>query len=197
MGKINAIEIFKRDPFFTTSNMLSVSRIPLSAGISWVHYNSGGTMTPLLWGMILFGIVSDFLDGFFARRNNQITELGKILDPVSDKIGAFIFFSYTVFVMEWIPFWYIGLIFFRDGMILAGSFIIKAKVGDVAMSIMSGKITVNAMAAYWISVIVTDGVYYWPQTALLWISVACMVYSYFDYAFRYFKIIQNNRADIQ
>jgi phosphatidylglycerophosphate synthase len=196
MGKINAIEIFKRDPFFTTSNMLSVSRIPLSAGISWVHYSNGGTMTPILWGMIFIGIISDFLDGFFARRNNQITELGKVLDPVSDKIGAFIFFSYTVFVLQWIPYWYLGLIFYRDGIILTGSFYIKAKVGDVAMSIMSGKITVNALAAYWISVIVSDGVYYWPQTALLWISVACMMYSYFDYAFRFFSIVQHNRTDV-
>ena len=36
--------------------------------------------------LIVLAIVSDAIDGFFARKNNEVTNLGKALDPIADKI---------------------------------------------------------------------------------------------------------------
>lgn len=184
--------IKNKEPLFSASNLLSVSRIPLSIAIAWTLHVNGGNLTPLVWGMIFYGVLSDFLDGFMARKFNQVTELGKILDPISDKIGAFIFFSFTVIILEWIPLWYLYLIVARDALILMGSIYIRQKKGSVAMSIMSGKISVNAMAAYWISELVTSGVNYWPQDVLLWLSVTLMIYSFGDYTFRFYRQCMEN-----
>ena len=61
---------------------------------------------------------SDWLDGYVARRRNQITVTGKILDPVADKIltySAFIcFVSFSI-----VPFWMVIIIMARDFLVMA------------------------------------------------------------------------------
>ena len=68
-----------------------------------------------LWALMVFLVASitDALDGYFARKHDQVTEQGRFLDPLADKIlilSGLISFA----VLEIIPFWMVGLIIFRD-----------------------------------------------------------------------------------
>ena len=68
--------------------------------ILYVFYETLGvplTVMPLLLlGLLLFSELSDILDGVFARRYNQVTQLGKVLDPMADSIVRMaIFFTFT------------------------------------------------------------------------------------------------------
>ena len=68
-----------------------------------------------LWALFLFVIASitDAYDGYYARKNNMVTDTGRFLDPLADKIlvsSAFISFA----IMGLIDFWMVGLILFRD-----------------------------------------------------------------------------------
>jgi cardiolipin synthase len=73
---------------------------------------------PAAWLFVLAGI-SDFLDGFLARRLGQETALGAWLDPVADKVllvGLF-------FALSWqgvFPLWFIMLVIGRDAAIVSG-----------------------------------------------------------------------------
>ncbi len=58
-------------------------------------------------------LISDFFDGWLARKLNQITSIGQILDPIADKIVAMTFFGYF-FWKGYAPFWYVSLIYTRD-----------------------------------------------------------------------------------
>lgn len=66
-------------------NMLTVSRI-VSCILGALFLVTGNI--PVSVGLYLYGAVSDAFDGFLARKLNATTELGKKLDPVSDKIYA-------------------------------------------------------------------------------------------------------------
>lgn len=190
MGEVINIDgkkIKVRDYIYTWSNFISFTRILVVIPIIWLHIENGYETNSWIIALIVYGGISDYLDGLVARWRDEISELGKILDPIADKLMAFFLFLYTV-ILGWIPLWYFILGVIRDLLIMAGSAHIKRKRGKVAMSIMSGKVTVNIMGLYWISI------FFFPeaetvQTFLMVVSALMMVVSFIEYKRRYYKII--------
>lgn len=100
--------------------------------------------------LILFCLASltDMLDGKIARKYNLVSNFGKIMDPLADKI-----LTYSVFVL-WVeeglsfcPGWFLMIILFRE-FLVAGLRTVAASEGIVIAADMSGKIkTVLQMAA--------------------------------------------------
>ena len=72
---------------FTIPNMIGYLRILLIPVFCWL-YLTAETRTDYLWaaGVVLFSSLTDLFDGMIARKFNQVTELGKVLDPVADKL---------------------------------------------------------------------------------------------------------------
>ena len=173
---------------WTWSNVISVSRSLIVIPIIYLHDTNGHEVTPLILGLIFYGVFSDYLDGLVARKTNTISEFGKMMDPISDKICATALFLYTVW-LGWIPLWFLVFSMVRDGMIMLGSYYIRRKYHKVAMSIMSGKISVNVMALYWLTVF-----FFRDATNvhlfLLGCSVLIMLFSLFDYFNRYRMIMK-------
>lgn len=173
---------------FTWSNTISFSRIFVAFPIIYLHYNNNYQISGLIYVLVAYGIASDYLDGLVARKTNTISELGKMIDPVADKLCALILFIYTVWIGR-IPVWFLMLAIVRDSLIMLGSYYIKKKYNKVAMSIMSGKISVNVLALYWISV------FFFPEAAsthmfLMASSLTIMIISLFDYFNRYRLIMR-------
>ncbi|WP_457641919.1 CDP-diacylglycerol--glycerol-3-phosphate 3-phosphatidyltransferase [Persephonella sp.] len=123
------------------ANQLTILRIFLvPVFIIFIGYNKP------LYALITFFIagLTDALDGYIARKFNQVTTLGKILDPIADKtllVSSFIFIYNSDMVIKF-PFWYVVLVISRDIYILAGSTLIYFIKGglDVSPSIF-GKAT--------------------------------------------------------
>ncbi len=173
---------------FTLSNFISFTRFLVAFPIVWVHYNNGMAINNTVLALIFYGILSDYADGLVARRTNTISEVGKMIDPISDKLCAGTLFIYTVWI-GWVPFWFLIFFIIRDVSILAGSTFIKLRYGKVAMSTMSGKISVNVLALYWLSVFFfRDAVT--AHEFLLGCAVTIMAISFFDYFNRYRKIMK-------
>jgi len=171
---------------FTWSNLISFSRILVALPIVYLHYTNDQQITITVTVLIFYGIISDFLDGMVARWTNQISELGKVLDPVADKFCAFILFLYAVYI-NYIPLWFFVIEIFRDVMIMAGSLYIRTLRGKVAMAGMLGKVSVNALGLYWLSV------FFYPgadalHMLLMGNSLALMFFSFFDYLHRFNEI---------
>ena len=100
--------------------------------------------------LIFFAIASltDALDGFLARRMSWQTELGKILDPVADKL----LLTGTIFILwvsEYIPL-YIFIIFFsRDVAILVGAAVQMTLIeSNAPLPNILGKLTTALQIAY-------------------------------------------------
>ena len=87
-----------------------------------------------IWALFLFVIASitDAYDGYYARKNDMVTDTGRFLDPLADKIlvsSAFISFA----IMGLIDFWMVGLILFRD-LFFTGLRIIMTRNGFTMMT---------------------------------------------------------------
>lgn len=184
---VDGKKVLVRDDIFTWSNLISLTRVLVALPIVYIHYENNKEINNLILGLILYGVISDYLDGLVARLRNEISELGKILDPVADKIMAFVLFFYTVY-LGWIPLWFFVIGITRDILIMMGSWYIKRERGKVAMSTMSGKVSVNVLAFYWLSV------FFFPEmtsvhTVLMVASLIIMAISFVDYFYRYKLIL--------
>jgi CDP-diacylglycerol--glycerol-3-phosphate 3-phosphatidyltransferase len=131
--------------FFTISNLLSISRAVLA--IPFVAVMLSGRPDAKWWGIAIMavGALTDRYDGILARRLNQITEWGKILDPLADKIGVAAV-ALVLWVRQDIPGWFILIILLRDVLIFSGGMWLKRRVGIVLPSNTAGKWTVGVVS---------------------------------------------------
>jgi phosphatidylglycerophosphate synthase len=63
--------------------------------------------------LIAYSELTDMLDGYIARRDNIITDIGKLLDPLSDSISRFLYF-FAFGYMGLFPIWFVLALFLRD-----------------------------------------------------------------------------------
>lgn len=172
---------------FTFSNFISFSRFFVAFPVVILHYKNNLSYDWITIVLILYAGFSDYLDGLVARKTNTVSEVGKVIDPISDKLCAVILFIYTVW-LGWVPLWFLLINVVRDSLIMIGSSFIKIKYGKVAMSTMTGKIYVNILGVYWIAVFFfRDEVL--VHEYLLYISSVVMVISFFAYLRRYRAIM--------
>jgi cardiolipin synthase len=109
---------------WTLANMLTLLRIALLAPfLYWVKEGRFGL------AVIIFFIagITDFFDGYVARRFNQQSAFGRFLDPAADKLLTTT--SYIVMALpragfEPIPLWLVGAVIGRDIFILLGSLVV-------------------------------------------------------------------------
>lgn len=104
-----------KNELWTPSNMISAFRalMTIPAGIC---ISSGYLKTAAALCFLAF--VTDLLDGYVARKTNDVTELGKIIDPLADKI----YVAVVVLVMllaGLLPLWFVAAVVLRDLLILA------------------------------------------------------------------------------
>jgi cardiolipin synthase (CMP-forming) len=105
----------------TIPNVVSAIRIALVPVLLWLLL---GADAPAAAGWLLLGLgVTDWVDGYLARRLDQVSELGKILDPVADRLAVA-----AAVIGGWIsgalP-WPVALaIIIREGVIGAGTLIL-------------------------------------------------------------------------
>lgn len=123
-------------------NALTILRIILGFIVPYMMLE--GDFYMRVWAAVLFGVAAftDWLDGWYARRYNLVTQLGKILDPIADKVivlGSFVALS-NVFFDNMYSIWWIVPIFLREVVITIYRmiFLIRKKPVDVSAS-WSGK----------------------------------------------------------
>jgi cardiolipin synthase len=91
--------------------MLRIVLIPL-----FLYLLSLRTKNSMIWALVVFALASitDMLDGWSAKKLNQITDLGKFLDPLADKLLVISTFIAFLYLDPLIPFWMIIVIVSRD-----------------------------------------------------------------------------------
>jgi len=122
----------------TTANKVTIMRILLIPFfvMEVIYYMKTGKEMHRLFAFLAFAVASicDGVDGYIARRFNQRSELGAILDPLGDKlllVSAIILFCFESDHFGSIPLWLTGTIIGRDILLLIGWVVIQITVGKV------------------------------------------------------------------
>jgi len=118
-------------------NKLTVLRIMLAAAFLLFLFSKGITSKVIALFIFLLASFTDFLDGFLAKRTNQITDFGKLMDPIADKI--LVLSAMLAFVeMGIIAGWMVVAIVFRE-IVITGLRVLALNKGKVMQSDGGGK----------------------------------------------------------
>ncbi len=107
------------------ANLITLARILLAPAFVVMLLLDGGALGTLRYvaGFVfVFAIATDFVDGLLARRRNLVTDIGKLLDPIADKIligGAAVGLS----ILGELPWWVTVVILVREGGITVWRFV--------------------------------------------------------------------------
>lgn len=170
---------------FNLPNILSLTRIllvPVLVAILLTKFE-GKEFVGL--AVFLLASLTDFLDGFIARRRGLVTRLGKLLDPAADKIltsAAFI----ALVEMGLAPAWMVVVLIARE-FAVSGLRSVAASENLVLAAIFSAKLkTVTQMVAIALLIIYERLESFELLAPLsLWVAMLVSIYSGFEYFYRY------------
>jgi cardiolipin synthase len=108
----------------TVPNLLSFIRILLIPLFCWLIVDPDTTMAGILFFAAV--VATDWVDGAVARRTGQVSELGKVLDPVADRL-AIASGLIALMVRDAFPIWAGALILVRDALVLIGGAVALAR----------------------------------------------------------------------
>ena len=135
-----------------------------------------------LWALLVFAIASitDMLDGKIARKYNLVTNFGKFMDPLADKLlvcSALI----CLIALDRIPAWIVIVIISRE-FIISGFRLIAADNGVVIAASYWGKFkTVSQMFMLILLIADLGGAFYMIAQVLIWVSLVLTIVSLIDY----------------
>ncbi|HVY69792.1 MAG TPA: CDP-diacylglycerol--glycerol-3-phosphate 3-phosphatidyltransferase [Verrucomicrobiae bacterium] len=126
----------------TTANKITILRILLVPVflVQLLYYGETGKEWHRILAMLIFltAAITDGIDGYIARRYNQRSELGKILDPLADKlllVLGLVFLSLNYHGhLEQLPLWLVATVLSRDVIIVIGMVVIHYTCGKVAVT---------------------------------------------------------------
>lgn len=167
--------------FWTMPNVLSMMRLVLIIPLFWLIVTEG----KLFWIMIIvvLAIASDYFDGRIARWSNSVSEWGKVLDPMADKVGGGAVVA-ALTIQGSLPLWFLVALAVRDFAILLGGGIIRARTGQITQSMWSGKVAVTAVAITALAALLRADA---PVLEFcIWASTVLLAYSFLRYMVRFF-----------
>lgn len=176
-------------------NALTVLRIFLVPVLVVVLLTRARTDEGLILGMGIFGlaVLTDYLDGYFARRRNQVTKLGILLDPIADKLltaAAFL----SLVEMDAVPAWMVMIILGRE-IAVTGLRNVAAGWGHLipASGMGKGKMVAQVVAIFLLLLGHRRFPFLrLPALAALWIVVVLAIVSGVDYFYSFWREVYRN-----
>ena len=171
----------------TTANKLTILRIilvPVFLGVLYAGFPGSN-----IWALIIFIVASltDLLDGYIARHYNQITNFGKFMDPLADKILVMSAMCWFVEAHQ-MPGWALAIVLLRE-FAVSGMRLVAVEQGKVIAAAWSGKVkTASTMVCLCLMMLNIPA---WLNTACVVVIVATTVYSGIEYFIKNKEVFQN------
>ena len=168
----------------TTANKITVLRIVLIP--VWLVLAYRGLAVAALIVYVI-ACLSDMLDGYIARHYNQITNFGKFMDPLADKILVMSAMCWFVECGQ-MPGWALAIVLFRE-FAVSGMRLVAVEQGLVIAAAWSGKVkTASTMVCLCLMMLNIPA---WLNLACIVIIVATTVYSGIEYFIKNAQVFKN------
>lgn len=175
--------------FWTWSNVVSMVRAVMTVPIVQALADGNHTTAVIL---CLVAAATDWLDGQVARWTGTVSEWGKVLDPVADKIlvGAVVI---VLVVTDRLPLWFVVAVLARDVVIVIGGLMARRYTPVVLPSLWSGKIAVSFIA---LTGVVAMTPWTTARDILMVPSGIAMLVSLYDYGRRYRTLVRTGDVEL-
>ncbi|KRA22441.1 CDP-diacylglycerol--glycerol-3-phosphate 3-phosphatidyltransferase [Microbacterium sp. Root61] len=167
-------------------NTITIVRILCAPVFLWMLLADGGADGPLRWwAAVLFivAIATDGIDGWIARRYKIVTDLGKLLDPIADKVlTGFAFIGLSI--LNELPWWVTIIVLIREVGITVHRLVVASD--HVVAAAWMGKLKTLAqgvalsLALLPLASVVGDWII-WVNIVTMWIAVILTIASGIDY----------------
>ena len=182
----------RQDRILTLANAISISRIFLTIPLVLIFEDIAHGMTGKLWQafvLIIIIVLTDFLDGYVARKAEEITNFGKLIDPVADKVCMMVVLIYLIIVYK-LPFLLFFLILaIRDIFLIIIGVYLMFSQEEVFQSNRSGKWFIGISALMMVLFLFKNPLNI--PSYILWtsylISSLLFMFSTFEYIRRYLR----------
>ena len=188
----------RQDRILTLANAISISRIFLTIPLVLTFEDIASGMTEKLWQaflLIIIIIMTDFLDGYVARKAEEITNFGKLIDPVADKVCMMVVLIYLIISYK-LPFLiFLLTLAMRDVFLIIIGVYLMFSQEEVFQSNRSGKWFIGISALMMVLFLFKN-----PLNIpgfILWTSylISCLLFIFSTYEYirrylRYFKQLE-------
>lgn len=167
-------------------NAITIVRILCAPVFLWMLLADGGADGPLRWwaaALFIVAIATDGIDGYLARKHHIVSDLGKLLDPIADKVLTGLAFIGLSILAE-LPWWVtivvlvreIGVTIYRfmvvSDHVLAAAWMGKLKTVAQAVALSLALLPLASVVGDWII---------WVNIVTMWIAVILTIASGIDF----------------
>ena len=178
-----------KTPTLNVPNALTTLRLVLVPFFAWLLLAENGentTLRILAGALFLFASATDWVDGYLARKNNQVTAFGKIADPIADKALTGVALVGLAILGD-LPWWVTAVILIRE----VGVTLIRFAVihDGVIPASRGGKAkTVSQMLAIFLYLLPLTDWLVSVRTVVMGVAVVLTVLTGIDYAWRAYRV---------
>jgi len=164
-------------------NIISIVRILLVPVFCVMYFTPGMRMASLV--VLIASGLSDLVDGYIARKFNQITDLGKVLDPIADKL----FHMSTIACLcidGIVGYWLLVIVVAKELFMICGGVILYKKNRAVIASKWYGKLSSSLLfSAFILSFVQVEGAAYKIFISCLFaVAVLISIYALVNYVMK-------------
>lgn len=175
-------------------NLLSLFRLALVPVFAVVFFQGGPNARYIAAGIYALAFLTDILDGWIARRFNMVTRLGRILDPLADKLMTFTVII-CITVANVIPLWAVVVFFFKEAAMGLGAVSMLGKIDDVIPSNWLGKASTGVFFLVCAALVLFPGIPRPWATVMISAALALAVAAFFNYLWQYVTIVGRKKRD--
>lgn len=179
----------ERTKVFTIANALTLLRLVLALPVGYlIVTGERGVANLAALAIFIVAALTDGLDGHLARARGEITKLGKLLDPIADKVLGLTVFA-ALALHGSLPAWALWTLIGKESVLLFGGAAILGSGGSVSAARFLGKISTVVLFIGFTLVLAGFGLF---GEAVVLLGVALSLGAGIDYIMQFVK--DKNRA---